>query len=186
MVVWKDPRIFRLLERLLDGRITKIIPEYDLESEDGYSYPEIDAILETSSKETIKILNELYKEGILKRKFYDKIFACKECGSFKVKIGPQCPICKCSNISKSRAIEHFECGYVGREEDFRTEKGYVCPKCGKKLKQIGVDYSRVGTLYECQECKETFSEPAHMLRCMKCGAVFPPEEAIEKNIQLHF
>ena len=48
----------------LDGRIKKIVPEYDLESEEGYSYPEIDAILETPSKETIKILDELYKEGI--------------------------------------------------------------------------------------------------------------------------
>jgi len=182
MTLRKNPQIFRLLERLLDGRITKIVPKYDLESEEGYSYPEIDAILETSSKETIKILDELYKEGILKRKFYDKIFACKECGSFKVKIGPQCPMCGCSNISKSRAIEHLECGYVGQEEEFKTEKGYICPKCGKKLKQIGVDYSRVGTLYECQECKETFSEPAHMLRCMKCGAIFPQEEAVEKNI----
>jgi len=182
MAVKKNPQIFRLLERLLDGRITKIVPEYDFESEEGYRYPEIDTILETSSKETIKILDELYKEGILKRKFYDKIFSCKECGSFKVKINPQCPACKCSNISKGRAIEHLECGYVGLEENFRTEKGLVCPKCGKELKQIGVDYSRVGTLYECQECEERFSEPANMLRCMKCGAVFPLEEAGEKNI----
>ena len=72
MIAVKNPQIFRLLERLLDGRINVIVPEYDLESEEGYSYPEIDAILETSSKETIKILDELYKEGILKRKFYDK------------------------------------------------------------------------------------------------------------------
>jgi len=182
MSIEKNPQVFRLLERLLDGRITKIVPEYDLESEEGYSYPEIDAILETSSKETIKILDELYKEGILKRKFYDKIFSCKECGSYKVKINPQCPVCKCSNISKGRAIEHLECGYVGLEENFKTEKGLVCPKCGKELKQIGVDYSRVGTLYECQECKEKFSEPTSMLRCMKCGAIFPQEEVIEKSI----
>jgi len=182
MTVKKKPQIFRLLERLLDGRITRIIPEYDFESEEGYSYPEIDAILETPSKETIKILDELYKEGILKRKFYDKIFSCKECGSFKVKISPQCPICKSSNISKDRAIEHLECGYVGLEEDFRTEKGLVCPKCGKKLRQIGVDYSRVGTLYKCQDCKEKFSEPANMLRCMKCGTIFPQEEVVEKSI----
>jgi len=182
MAVKKNPQVFRLLERLLDGRITKIVPEYDLESEEGYRYPEIDAILETSSKETIKILEDLYKEGILKRKFYDKIFACKECGSFKVKINPQCPMCGSSDISKSRAIEHLECGYVGQEENFRTEKGYVCPKCGKELKQIGVDYSRVGTLYKCHDCKEMFSEPTSMLRCMKCGSIFPQEEAVEKTI----
>jgi len=170
------------LERLLDGRITKIIPEYDFESEEGYRYPEIDAILETSSKETIKILDELYKEGILKRKFYDKIFSCKECGSFKVKPSPQCPTCRSSDISKGRAIEHLECGYVGLEENFRTEKGLICPKCGKELKQIGVDYSRIGTLYKCEACEERFSEPANMLRCMKCGTVFPQAEAGEKNI----
>jgi len=181
----KNPQIFRLLERLLDGRITKIVPEYDIESEEGYSYPEIDAILETPSRETIKILDELYKEGILKREFYDKIFSCKECGSYKIKVSPQCPMCKSSNISKGRAIEHFECGYVGTEEKFKTEKGFVCPKCHKELKQIGVDYSRVGTLYECQNCKERFSEPADMLRCMKCGATFPKEEAIEKNIYVY-
>jgi len=182
MAVAKNPKIFRLLERLLDGRITKIVPEYDLESEEGYSYPEIDALLETPSKETIKILNELYKEGILKRKFYDKIFLCKECGSSKIKISPQCPMCKSLNISKGQAIEHLECGYVDLEEKFRTERGLVCPKCGKELKQIGVDYSRVGTLYKCEDCKEDFSEPVNTLRCMKCGALFPQEEAIEKNI----
>jgi len=185
MAARKNPQIFRLLERLLDGRITKIVPEYDPESEEGYSYPEIDAILETSSKETIRILDELYKEGILKRKFYDKIFSCKECGSFKVKPSPQCPMCKSLNISKNRAIEHLECGHVDLEKNFRTEKGLVCPKCGKELKQIGVDYSRVGTLYECQDCKERFSEPTNMLRCMKCGTVFPQEEAGEKNIYVY-
>jgi len=182
MAAIKRPQIFRLLERLLDGRIKKIVPEYDLESEEGYSYPEIDAILETSSKETIKILDELYKEGILKRKFYDKIFLCKECGSSKIKISPRCPMCKSFNISKSRAIEHLECGYVDLEENFRTERGLVCPKCGKKLKQIGVDYSRVGTLYKCEDCKERFSEPVNTLRCMKCGTIFPQEELVEKNV----
>jgi len=182
MIATKNPQVFRLLERLLDGRITKIVPEYDLESEEGYSYPEIDALLETSSKETIKILDELYKEGILKRKFYDKIFSCKECGNYKIKINPQCPICGSPNISKSQAIEHLECGHVDLEENFKTERGYVCPKCGKELKQIGVDYSRIGTLYRCQDCKETFSEPKNMMRCMKCGSRFPQSEVVEKNI----
>jgi len=182
MIAVKNPQIFRLLERLLDGRINVIVPEYDLESEEGYSYPEIDAILETSSKETIKILDELYKEGILKRKFYDKIFLCKECGSRKIKINPQCPICKSSNISKGRAIEHLECGYVDLEDNFRTERGLVCPKCNEKLRQIGVDYSRVGILYKCKDCKERFSEPINALRCIKCGASFPLEEAAEKDI----
>ena len=182
MIAAKNPQILRLLERLLDGRISVIVPEYDFESEEGYSYPEIDAILETSSKETIKILDELYKEGILKRKFYDKIFLCKECGSCKVKINPQCPFCKSSNISKGQALEHLECGYVDLEENFRTEKGLVCPKCGKKLKQIGVDYSRVGVLYKCKDCKERFSEPINALRCTKCRVSFPLEEAAEKEI----
>jgi transcription elongation factor Elf1 len=182
MAAIRNPQIFRLLERFLDGRITKIVPEYDLESEEGYSYPEIDAILETSSKETIKILDDLYREGILKRKFYDKLFSCQECGSYKVKPSPQCPMCKSFNISKGQAIEHLDCGHVDLEENFRTDEGRVCPKCGKKVRQIGVDYSRVGALYRCEDCGEKFSEPMNMLRCMRCGATFPQEEAAEKNI----
>jgi hypothetical protein len=166
----------------MDGRLTKIIPEYDITTKQGYRYPEVDTILETQSEETVKILNDLYEEGILKREFYDKIFQCQKCGSFQVKLNPVCPNCNSFNLSKDRTIEHLECGHVDFEENFKTEKGYVCPKCGKELKQIGVDYSRPGILYKCRDCNEIFGEPLDRWRCMKCLSTFPRMEIKEKDI----
>ncbi len=37
-------------------------------------------------------------------------------------------------------IEHFICGYLGDLRDFQSKKGFICPKCRKRLSEDGVDY----------------------------------------------
>jgi len=177
-----NSRTIRLLDRLLDGRVRRITPEYDLSAEDGISYPAVNAILETGSQKTIRILNSLHEQGILEREFYDKNYRCPKCGSFQIKLSPSCPNCRGFNLSRNNALEHLTCGHVDFEEEFRKGNRFACPKCRKELRQIGVDYLRVGILHQCRDCKETFHEPLNYLRCIKCKSNFPQEEAGERDI----
>jgi len=177
-----SPETIRLLDRLIDGRVTKITPEYDLSTEDGFRYPAIDAILETKSQKTIGILSNLYEQGILKREFHDKIFQCPKCGSFQIKLNPSCPNCKSFNLSRNNALEHLPCGHVDFEGEFKKGNQFACPKCGKELRQIGVDYLRLGVLHKCRDCNETFHETLDQLRCMKCMSIFSQAEVKEKDL----
>ncbi|MFQ6084817.1 MAG: hypothetical protein ACE5OY_00875 [Candidatus Bathyarchaeia archaeon] len=192
MTLIKETKVIRLLEHLLDGKIKRIAPTYDPSVEGMYRYSDIDAILENPSEETKEILNDLFEQGILKREFHDKLFQCPECGSPHVKPSPSCPNCKSHNLSKSQLIEHLTDGHVDQEENFRTENGrFVCPKCGRELKQIGVDYQRLGLLYRCRDCGEIFGhpdsaksrwrEPVNEWRCMKCHSTFSRMELREED-----
>jgi DNA-directed RNA polymerase subunit RPC12/RpoP len=43
-----------------------------------------------------------------------------------------------------------------------------CPKCNKKLKAIGVDYSKLDNVYNCQDCKALFSDINQQYLCLDC------------------
>lgn len=193
MISIKGTKVIRLLEHLLDGRIRRITPTCDPTVEGMYRYPEIDAILETPGDETKKILNDLFEQGILKREFHDKLFQCPECGSPLIKPSPFCPNCKSRNLSKGLLLEHLTCGHVDERERFLTkDRRLICPKCGRELKQVGVDYQRLGLLYRCRNCNEVFGHPDSAKsrwrrpidewRCMRCGSTFPGAESREGDV----
>ena len=78
-------------------------------------------------------------------------------------------------------MEHFACGYVDFDYNFKRENKLVCSKCNKELKQLGVDYRRVGTGYSCGN-KHLFSAPRIFFVCHTCKEQFDLNEAkIEKQ-----
>jgi hypothetical protein len=81
-----------------------------------------------------------------------------------------CNLCKSSNITRGRVIEHLPCGYISFDNKFLLSTGIlVCPKCNKRLNAIGIDYSKPGLYYQCLDCKAILPEVERTYHCMDCG-----------------
>jgi predicted RNA-binding Zn-ribbon protein involved in translation (DUF1610 family) len=178
----KQVKSLKFLDNLLIGELTQIEPVIDFESSLGFRYPKAEKILEFNDEETIRNLEAYVQQGYLKKKFYEKMLLCPKCGSFKLRPSTVCPHCGSSNIFKSNMLEHFSCGYIGPEEDFTNQDDYSCPKCNKKLRIIGSDYQRLGSLFDCKECGKRSRDPQVGIACMKCSNISPIEELKEKQI----
>jgi predicted RNA-binding Zn-ribbon protein involved in translation (DUF1610 family) len=181
-IIKKQVKSLKFLDDLLIGELTQIEPVFDFECSVGFRYPKVEEILEFHDEETIRNLETFVKQGYLKKKFYDKMLLCPKCGSFKLRPSTVCPHCGSSNILKSNMLEHFSCGYIGPEEDFANQDDYECPKCNKKLRIIGSDYQRLGSLYDCKECGKRSKDPQVGITCIKCSNISTIEELKEKQI----
>lgn len=165
----REPLRRQLIDLVLWGIVEDITPTLDPDV--GYTY--CPALRERGISECEgleEVLKELAREGILKAEPFDKMAVCGRCGSHKLIIRPVCPYCGSIRFEKVVIIEHLPCGYSGPETDFLTPTGdLVCPKCGKRLKAIGVDYLKTADLYHCLDCGEFFSLPEMRFICMNCG-----------------
>ena len=169
-----------LLGKFISGEISRLDPTYDPKY--GYRYPLVEALVD-GPEEAEKFLNELYEAGILERKLYDKTIYCPFCGSANISTRYCCPFCGSFNIKKSSLIEHVQCGYIDVEEKFLNKKGkLICPKCGKTLEKLDVDYRKAGMWCKCNECGKNFDIPVTSHFCRDCKKTFNFENAICKDI----
>mgnify|MGYP001773895300 CR=1 FL=1 len=79
-----------------------------------------------------------------------------------------CPSCRKSDLLRVDLVVNYECGFMGDVDDFnRDSQGMMekCPKCGKPLKRVGIDYGRPGLGFRCQLCGAIFQYPLTILRC---------------------
>ena len=150
-----------------------ITPERTSTKPKGYRYPIAE---EYFGEDAEKHLNDLVEQGLMEREFYQRELGCPDCGSINLIVRFYCPKCGSTHIVMDEVIEHWPCGYVGPESEFKDGK---CPKCGKPLKKIGVDYSKPGPMFKCAECGEIFQSPADKLNCANCGKVFGKKDAKE-------
>ena len=172
-----------MLEQMSNGRIKQIQPSINPLREPRVSYPEANGLMNIDPEQTKEILESLARENILKKKFFDKLLKCPKCGSLNLKFSMVCPHCGSPDTSRGEVLEHFSCGYSGPESEFWGESGkYVCPKCKKELKSIGVDYAKLGLLCICHDCGERFREPEQKWRCFSCSKTFPTAELEETNV----
>jgi predicted RNA-binding Zn-ribbon protein involved in translation (DUF1610 family) len=173
--IWQNPKAARLMSGLLSGKITQLNPEIDLSLKDGFSYREADGILGTSGRATSLILESLAKEGILGKEDFEKILLSPG-GSVQMIPVERCPKCGSAQLTRGKMVEHFNCGYVGLEEEFIKGLKHICPKCGKELKLIGTDYRNPGLLYTCHSCHDMFPLPIIKYRCLKTGETYDSAE----------
>jgi len=176
--VLEDPRVIKLVDALVSGKLPDINPVVDFSYKMGFAYPSVNSLLDTSEVDTINILESLANSGILIRQSYEKFYVDPD-GLFQLVPIERCPRCDSSNIVKGQLVEHFSCGYVGLDRDFKQESRYVCPKCRKDLRLIGTDYRNVGIHYRCQDCSEVFTVPVVKWRNMKTRKVWTAEELRE-------
>jgi hypothetical protein len=95
--------------------------------------------------------------------------SCAICGTVCLHVVLKCPECNSRNIEKRELMIHYDCGYTGGFEEFQTSSPgiYRCPKCGKEIKRIGIDYGRPGLGFMCADCKAVFQVPLVEIECEK-------------------
>jgi len=145
-------------------------------------YPKVEEVSRVNREETAELLNDLWKQGYLKRVFYGKVFRCPHNGTTSLRPKRLCPSCQSQDIEKVDLIEHITCGHVDIERNFLKGEEYVCPNDGKKLRQIGVDYRKPGAAYYCNSCGEIHPDPLERWACNVSDHTFPLEEAVADRI----
>ena len=181
--VLENTEVALLLERMLEGYINELTPRWAITTELGFGYPEAEEIVNPNNEVTYKILQRLYDAGILKRYFFDKISRCPNCNYINLSLRYTCVRCGSRKLIRDEVIEHYDCAHVDLSRRFETPDGrLVCPKCHKELKQLGLDYSRPGVMYECRDCGDITGSPYQRLLCLNCGALIKKEESVLDDV----
>jgi CheY-like chemotaxis protein len=126
----------------------------------------------------VPTLKKLVEIGILEAKPLRSAIVCPSCGSFSTSLRLQCPECKSVQLEKGEALEHLTCGNIDFRSKFNVgEEEFLCPKCRKKMKMIGVDYRKVEPWYKCSQ-NHFFGRPTIVFQCVKCNRDFTLDEAM--------
>jgi hypothetical protein len=173
--LYNDSCVQLLLSKFLSGELKTLEPVFDAKI--GYYYPVVENILCDPTK-VASFLNELYANGILERKSYDKVIHCPNCHSLSITFHYCCPFCKSFKIERSSLIEHIKCGYMDVEKNFRTNGSLVCPKCHDALKLVDSDYRKAGVWCNCKDCGKNFDVPVTENFCRNCHTTSTFEDVI--------
>ena len=159
----------RVLAMIRDGRLRQLAPE--LNALGNYDYCRaLERVGLTPCEEAVELIEGLVRLGVLRKEVHDRVVSCAKCGSTGFLVRARCPYCGSPSFRGSAAIEHLTCGYVGFEHEFASSKGkLLCPKCGRELRDLGVDYLRIAEVKKCEKCGEAFSAPILTYLCLSCG-----------------
>ncbi|HZW58054.1 MAG TPA: hypothetical protein VFF30_17315 [Nitrososphaerales archaeon] len=161
------------------NKVREVSPKLDDLSPDGYIYDQLRNLEWDTPRET-QALNALTLRNYLVASPKEKTLKCKACGSMRLQVRSQCPECGSLGAERHKVLEHFPCGMIDREENFRGEKGdLICPKCNKALELIGLDYRSLGSMFVCQSCGALNKELTTSLKCSRCSNSAKPEEEVE-------
>jgi len=173
--------ILKYAAGLPTGKFIK--PKADMTALSGYSYPQLNEVLNKYSSYDSVLLKKLEDNGYLHGDFYDKILICPSCLAYNLCFREICPECHSSNLETVKMIHHFRCGYMGYESEFFKNKSLVCPKCSMELKYIGKDYETPTEIYDCLDCKWNGTEVLTSGHCLACDKEFLPENCLISNIK---
>jgi len=166
-----------LLKAFIDGSITVLKPV--LSQTGNFTYSEAEKIMGSSSGVVREILEALSEESVLLEEPFTLAVVCPYCGDNRLVIELACPHCESTKLKVGATFEHLECGYIGFEEDV---KNMVCPKCGKRMRALGIDYRKPGVMYRCMSCKEFVGEPKRKYVCLKEKHVFYEDDIVSKEV----
>jgi predicted RNA-binding Zn-ribbon protein involved in translation (DUF1610 family) len=178
-IVKQNPKAMKLMREIMSGKIVEVKPSANLATKDGFGYPQVESILQTTTSEVVETLEFMANEDILERNLHENILFCPKCESSNLKPGLGCPKCGSGNIAKGRILEHLSCRNNSLEQDYANNGKYICPKCGQELRFLGTDYQSLGINYKCRECGAISKDAAFNMQCLKCSHLFPEGEAKE-------
>ncbi len=167
----------RLLQ-FLHCRNQTLEPIIDASSSLAYDYPLADRFMDTAPHNTLAVLNDLGRHGIVESACVDRVFICPACHDYRIAVKELCPECHSPNLSMESSIHHFRCGYVAPESEFMIDGRPICPKCHCGLRHIGVEYNRPGYFAVCHDCGHWASEPDLRAWCVACNTYHLPGELI--------
>lgn len=178
----EDQNRLKLITEMLQTKTSRLDPVYDVNTQTGYTYPLAAKILGLQEGSEVDDLDILTERWCLHREFFDKIILCPFCKNYNLNIREVCPSCKSPHLKIVDMVHHYRCAYTGIEDEFKQGIDYVCPKCHKELKNIGVDYDKPGQNYFCEACK-TLSVGAETTgQCRACDQIFNIENAFRQVI----
>lgn len=99
--------------------------------------------------------------------------ACKQCNSVRISQVAKCPQCKAMEFKQQNLVEHYKCGEVYPKPS-ELDK---CPKCNKKIGNLGKDYGELDNYYVCSACNDKFPEPEYEFECRNCEKKFEKHQA---------
>ena len=181
MSILEDQRGQTLLKALIYDNISDLVPKIGLK----VSYPSAEAVLRANRETTLEVIQALWEEGYLSRRFHGVAYRCPHDGTTSLRPKLLCPKCQSEDIEKVTLVEHLGHGHVDRESRFLKGGKYVCPVDGKELKLIGVDYRKPGTAYYCPTCDALHNQPLSLWACNQNDHNFTPEEAIGERIYVY-
>jgi hypothetical protein len=141
----------------------------------GFFYPDIE--LSTLEEQT-RFLESFERTDIVTHSPSISIMQCPFCSSHRFCSTFNCKLCKSPNILRGSAIIHEPCGNIDFYDKYVAGDGaLVCQKCNKNLKAIGIDYSRLDSIYNCVNCKAMLSDIDQYYKCIDCGKSTTREES---------
>lgn len=163
-----------ILDAIVRGGEEVLEPEVDLNRPQGFYYPFLER--EGLKPTAVEELEALVARGDLERIRRYTILLCPRDGNAHMRAAQVCPSCGSEDVHKQVLIEHFRCGHIAAEGDFRREDGLVCPKCGRRLKLLGKDFRRPADFHRCRTCEETTYIPDLRLHCSEDGRYYAAKE----------
>lgn len=172
-----------ILLQYIYSRELLVEPSFSPASKYGFFYPAIACFFEPNNFSMYELLKLLEDRKLLLGSFIDRIHLCNKCHGGFLNFKEVCPSCQSANVYMEDNLHHFSCGYVGKISKFLVEDAYICPKCGKMLRHIGVDYDKPSMTLTCQTCHHEFQDPIVQAECLHCRAVSPAEYLIQYDIK---
>ncbi|MDA4127918.1 MAG: hypothetical protein OK422_00400 [Thaumarchaeota archaeon] len=173
---FESPEAQNLLKTLKDGRIVEFKPVFS--SKDGVvSYPEVEKLTALDARRSRDLLVFFAKNDILLEEPSKTFYSCPNCESKSLILRVACAFCQSESLRAGEAIEHHYCGYLDLADAFTSKEGFKCPKCGKPLKALGVDYRRIKNYYRCLSCGKLSGSPNLYLDCSDCQKRTPLDGA---------
>lgn len=167
LALYKRDGVRRFVEWLLKQTVD-IVPQVDSTTGE-HIYADI-------PESTGNLLPELESVGILEKYLLDKVPSCPQCETSNFSVAYVCPYCQAHDIERGMTVEHYACGHIDLESNFKRGFQLICPKCSRPLKLIGTDYRKIGTDYHCNSCNKFFDIPLIEFSCRKCRKNSKPEE----------
>lgn len=166
LALYKREDVRRAITRLMDqgGEIRPqrdpVTGDYVLSGVETFGIPDASLLFE-----------ELERHSIVEKYQISSVPSCPKCEHSSFSVDYVCPFSQHRNLQQGTMIVHYDCSHTDSEARFKSGDELVCPKCGRKLKLLGVDYHRTDRVYYCSGCGRYFGMPTIELRCNTCGKV---------------
>lgn len=188
-VGWVDTKEAILIHSfrfMISRKKFKMTPLLSEGSTSGYIIPFMEVleragILDISLRRLFQL--KLIELGYMRRiRFVNKVYLCPKCQHSHILFVEVCPNCKTSDIQSQSMIHHFRCANVSPEDTYMVDGMLKCPKCGKYLRHIGVDYDRPTDIYICNSCTHHFITPDMNAICARCKETFNTAQLVPYDI----
>lgn len=168
--------------RLVFSRGGAIAPQPTASHRRGYIFPLLEPLVSQEDATVGQLLDFLEGQGLMAAEMVDRVYQCSACQSSFLNVREVCSHCRSPLLVADDLIHHFRCGYVAPLQEFRAGDELACPKCERKLRQVGVDYDKPSSVYRCRACGHASQDTGTLATCFHCRRSAEPEEQTVWNV----